>query len=392
MGKGVVKPNGDKIKRLRMAKLLTQEECATKADCSKRTIEKLEAGHPATFPTIRAIARVLEVEASAIMASPLSASPERGGDMEAKDLVLDTGSPPAEAVPRGLAAVTNAADIEITINCEFDKFTSEQQEQLLAAIKRLLETTHEIRVIKKRRGSVKLTIRLTPDEAEKLQWAIKAERLAQFGVTDARITATHTTAASTDTPSAPGDAPPARPGDSSPDPQATPREAQAVASLIDLGVELVEKKQYHDALACMNRVIELDPHDAGGWSGKAAALLAIHRLHDEGSSRDQHLTQALRCARRANELSTSDPATWANLGIILFEHGSHSEALVSIDHALGIDRDNQFAWFNKGVMLYRLGKHEAAIAALEVAMKLGHSEAAFAISEARARKWKPRQW
>src|SRR5262249_14810060 len=41
-------------------------------------------------------------------------------------------------------------------------------------------------VLSKRRGSVVLTIELTPEDAERLQWAMKGGRLANLGIVEAR--------------------------------------------------------------------------------------------------------------------------------------------------------------------------------------------------------------
>lgn len=56
MREGTVEPNGKQIESLRTERGWSQEELATKADCSKRTIENIEAGKPVYRKTLAAIA------------------------------------------------------------------------------------------------------------------------------------------------------------------------------------------------------------------------------------------------------------------------------------------------------------------------------------------------
>jgi len=94
--------------------------------------------------------------------------------------------PPTSSV----SVSTETAAVEITINRDFDSYGSEEQARLLAAIKEILEVAGDVRVIKKRRGSVKLTLKLTHEEAERLIWSVRAGELADFGVVEAEITNT----------------------------------------------------------------------------------------------------------------------------------------------------------------------------------------------------------
>jgi Protein kinase domain len=91
-------------------------------------------------------------------------------------------------VPGGrLAVETGTADLEITINRDFHSYTKEEQDELLAVIRTFLGITGDVRVRAKRPGSVKLTLELTAEEAERLKWAIKGGHFKQFGAEDAEI-------------------------------------------------------------------------------------------------------------------------------------------------------------------------------------------------------------
>jgi TIR domain len=80
---------------------------------------------------------------------------------------------------------TDTARIELTIDRDFDSYTDQEKNRLLTAIKELLAISSDIRVTSKKRGSVKLTLELTVEQAKRLLWAVKAGKFAEFGVVDA---------------------------------------------------------------------------------------------------------------------------------------------------------------------------------------------------------------
>jgi nucleoid DNA-binding protein len=87
----------------------------------------------------------------------------------------------------GVAVQTDTAPIELVINRDFHSYTSKDQEHLLSAIKELLGVDGDIRVIRKKPGSVKLTLELTPQQAEQLLWAVRGGDFASFGVVEANL-------------------------------------------------------------------------------------------------------------------------------------------------------------------------------------------------------------
>ena len=79
-------------------------------------------------------------------------------------------------------------EIEITIKREFDTYTNADQERLLRAIRLFLEMEDgEIKITKKRRGSVKLSFNLPRDKAEKLLRAIRAGQFPEYDAVDAEV-------------------------------------------------------------------------------------------------------------------------------------------------------------------------------------------------------------
>jgi RNA polymerase sigma factor (sigma-70 family) len=85
----------------------------------------------------------------------------------------------------GEAATAVSTDpIELIIDRDFDTYTQDDQERLLTAIKHLLGMKGDIRV-SKRRGSVRMKLELTPEQSERLYWAVKEGELKRFDVVDA---------------------------------------------------------------------------------------------------------------------------------------------------------------------------------------------------------------
>ena len=88
----------------------------------------------------------------------------------------------------GLMVETGTIPIELVLNRDYNTFSSADEASLLAAIAALLKLSQgNLQVSSKRPGSVRLTLELTPEQAERLLWAAKAGELAEFGVIDAEI-------------------------------------------------------------------------------------------------------------------------------------------------------------------------------------------------------------
>ncbi len=87
----------------------------------------------------------------------------------------------------GVITDMGTREIELVIAKDFDSYTVEEQDHLLAAIKQLLNVPGDILVRSKRRGSVRLTLLLTPEKTEQLYWAVKRGELEGLGVVDAKL-------------------------------------------------------------------------------------------------------------------------------------------------------------------------------------------------------------
>jgi RNA polymerase sigma factor (sigma-70 family) len=91
------------------------------------------------------------------------------------------------------AVKTKTLSVEITIEDDFDKYNECKKEKLLRAIKDILSLKGDIRINHIRRGSVKITVELTPDKAVELVWAIKSGSLREYNVVDAELKDSHET-------------------------------------------------------------------------------------------------------------------------------------------------------------------------------------------------------
>ena len=85
-----------------------------------------------------------------------------------------------------VAVAITTVDIEVTIDGELDNFSKEDQNKLLRAFAEFLKIGN-IKIKKKRLGSIKLTLELTPSHAEKLLRAIKSGQFDEHRVLDAEL-------------------------------------------------------------------------------------------------------------------------------------------------------------------------------------------------------------
>jgi hypothetical protein len=89
--------------------------------------------------------------------------------------------------PGAPVVAVGTSPIELYINCDFNSFGSQVKEQLLATIGQLLSIGGDVRVVNRRPGSVRLTLELPSDRAERLFWAVERGELAGYGVEGARL-------------------------------------------------------------------------------------------------------------------------------------------------------------------------------------------------------------
>lgn len=89
----------------------------------------------------------------------------------------------------GGVAVTDAIfEVEIIINKPFGQFTSDDEQKLLKKMKSVLDGEEgSLRIRARRPGSTKLVFNLTPEQAERLAWAIRSGEFDSHSVTGLNV-------------------------------------------------------------------------------------------------------------------------------------------------------------------------------------------------------------
>ena len=78
-------------------------------------------------------------------------------------------------------------EIEITINADFDSFAETDEQRFLQALGEFLKIDGDLKIKRKRHGSVKITIEVPEDKAEELLWAIKSGHFKAYRAVDAEL-------------------------------------------------------------------------------------------------------------------------------------------------------------------------------------------------------------
>ncbi len=85
------------------------------------------------------------------------------------------------------ALPTPHVSVTIEINREFDAYSQEDQAHLLETVKHALNRQSDLHILTKRRGSVRLSLKLSAPEALRLIEAVQDGALSEAGVSDAGI-------------------------------------------------------------------------------------------------------------------------------------------------------------------------------------------------------------
>jgi hypothetical protein len=85
-----------------------------------------------------------------------------------------------------MSDIFSVQSVELTLNISEKDFSSDDEEKLLTKIKKVLKY-HEIEIIKKKKGSIKLLFEFTEQQYELLLKEIKKGNFKSFSLTDAKI-------------------------------------------------------------------------------------------------------------------------------------------------------------------------------------------------------------
>jgi tetratricopeptide (TPR) repeat protein len=126
------------------------------------------------------------------------------------------------------------------------------------------------------------------------------------------------------------------------------------------GAVLLGLERYEEALESCDKAIELNPNEAGAWYSRGGALLPNPERHSE----------ALASLNKAIELNPNDANAWYDRGRLLSKFERYSEALVSFNKVTQLEPNDAMAWYERGSVLSQLEQYEEALASFDKAIEL----------------------
>jgi predicted O-linked N-acetylglucosamine transferase (SPINDLY family) len=133
----------------------------------------------------------------------------------------------------------------------------------------------------------------------------------------------------------------------------------AAAPLSDLGVILSELKRRDEALACFDRLIELNPDFPNAYYNRGDILLEMGQFTEAVASFDQ-----------AIKINPHHASAFSNRGNALFDLGRFADAVASYDQTIAIAPHHTGALTNRGETLLHLKQPDQALASFEQALSI----------------------
>ncbi|MEZ6185969.1 MAG: tetratricopeptide repeat protein [Planctomycetota bacterium] len=144
-----------------------------------------------------------------------------------------------------------------------------------------------------------------------------------------------------------------------PGPHPTLPPTPEVRRLVESAVAMSKSGGAIEALAQLDRALELDPRNALAWSNRGVAHGSLGRH-----------TEAIEDYTRAIELDPGLVFAWINRGVAHGSLGRHTEAVEDFTRAIELDPRNALAWSNRGLAQGDLGHLAEALPDLERALQL----------------------
>jgi tetratricopeptide (TPR) repeat protein len=117
-------------------------------------------------------------------------------------------------------------------------------------------------------------------------------------------------------------------------------------TLLYQGIALLEEGQYDHAIACFNRVIEINPRHADAYNNRGLAYSGGKGQYDQGISD----------FNKAIEINEKDAWAYNNRGLAYAEgKGQYDKAISDYNKAIEINPRHVAAYYNRG-MAYAKGK------------------------------------
>ena len=153
----------------------TQAEIARRATLSSGTVARISRN--ASNPSEVTIAKILKAlnELAHREYKIAEVFPDVEDNIEIKELKQESTSKEQKN-----------KTVEISISQSFSEFSIEEQKNLLDAISKLLNTS-DVKIVRKRKGSVKLTVEVTSELASQLLEAANSGKLQELSVSSAKM-------------------------------------------------------------------------------------------------------------------------------------------------------------------------------------------------------------
>ncbi|MCX9014014.1 MAG: tetratricopeptide repeat protein, partial [Candidatus Methanoperedens sp.] len=168
--------------------------------------------------------------------------------------------------------------------------------------------------------------------------------------------------------------------------------ANAMA-LINEGNDLIERREYAEAVKCYNKAIKLTPDSTNALNNKGLALARMEKFPDAVACYNKALKintedveiifnkgialerlcnygKALRCYDDILDKKPGDADAWCGRGDVLFGRGSFEEALLAYERALEIAPDDVTILNNRGLLLYKLNRFTEAVESYSKAIEI----------------------
>jgi tetratricopeptide (TPR) repeat protein len=144
------------------------------------------------------------------------------------------------------------------------------------------------------------------------------------------------------------------------------------------GNELLQSKNYTQAITAYSQAIVLEPAYFEAWNGEADAL--NRAAYTDDVFNQTMLVAALAASNKSISISPAYAQAWINRGQILYNIGLlyenqlhdvntaneyYNDQLLAFNQAIAIDPNSDEAWFNKGFALGGMGRYDEAIAAFD---------------------------
>lgn len=152
-----------------------------------------------------------------------------------------------------------------------------------------------------------------------------------------------------------------------PTPVNTPTPTPAVPEAVELfnqGNTLVELRRYDEAIALIDKVLQLQPNYPQAWVKRGEALLELQK-NDE----------ALKAFDEALKLKLNYAPAWYGRSKVLDKLQRHEEALAALNKALEIQPENALAWYFQGMVLERLQRYDEALESFNRAVQIKPDDA-----------------